>query len=417
MLNIEEIADLHTQWDRYARIHRKVVALDDRAKRCSMYWRLLEEDPSLPAALIGLATSASHPEMAMSFVQRLLELGMRQEFVLKIIAKILRGRPELYPWFERWRKEPGATISAAMIVKDEEHVLGRCLDNILPFVDQCVIVDTGSTDGTVELAESYGVEVVHHPWEDDFAKSRNQSLEYVTSDWVMWIDADEVVEKGSWAEIHAIIKEPGTQAIHLNVVSEYGDGTEVGVTPFPRVWRHDPRCILRWPVYEDISWSLYPLAQRYFRKVVESPHIRILHDGYHIDSPKAAGKSERYRHMMRGRVDKDPRDKYARSHYAAMLRAQGDLGGAATQYEEWMNQYAHSLIVVGDTAAAATFSEFGECLADLGRHDQANVVLTRGEQLVGPSARGESARRYCQPPPPSAGALPVGTTPSDTVAS
>lgn len=83
------------------------------------------------------------------------------------------------------------TISACMIVKNEEKNLPRCLDSIGNLVDEIVVVDTGSTDRTVQIAESYGARIFHSPWRDDFSFHRNESMEHATGDWILRIDADE----------------------------------------------------------------------------------------------------------------------------------------------------------------------------------------------------------------------------------
>jgi len=82
-------------------------------------------------------------------------------------------------------------LSACMMVRDEEANLPRCLESIKGFVDELIVVDTGSTDKTVEIAESFGAKVYHHPWENDFSKHRNQSISYAAGDWLFIIDADE----------------------------------------------------------------------------------------------------------------------------------------------------------------------------------------------------------------------------------
>lgn len=86
------------------------------------------------------------------------------------------------------------TISLCMIVKDEEAVLGRCLDSVKDAVDEIVVVDTGSSDRTREIAEKYTDKVFDFPWQDDFAAARNFSFSKASKDYCMWLDADDVLD-------------------------------------------------------------------------------------------------------------------------------------------------------------------------------------------------------------------------------
>lgn len=85
------------------------------------------------------------------------------------------------------------TISLCMIVKNEEEVLGRCLNSVAQAADEIIIIDTGSTDRTKEIARSYTQKVFSCPWEDDFAAARNSSFSRATMDYCMWLDADDVL--------------------------------------------------------------------------------------------------------------------------------------------------------------------------------------------------------------------------------
>lgn len=85
------------------------------------------------------------------------------------------------------------TLSICMMVKDEEENLKRCLPSLKGLADEIIVVDTGSSDNTINLVKFAGAKVYEHPWEDDFSKHRNQSLSYATSDWVFIVDADEEV--------------------------------------------------------------------------------------------------------------------------------------------------------------------------------------------------------------------------------
>lgn len=88
-----------------------------------------------------------------------------------------------------------STISLCMIVRDEEAVLGRCLDSIKGAVDEIILVDTGSKDATVEIGKGYTDKVFLFPWQDDFSAARNFSFSKASMDYCMWLDADDVVEK------------------------------------------------------------------------------------------------------------------------------------------------------------------------------------------------------------------------------
>ena len=86
-----------------------------------------------------------------------------------------------------------ATISLCMIVKDEEAVLARCLESVGEVADEIVILDTGSTDRTKEVARRYTDRVYDYPWQDDFAAARNASFAKATMDYILWLDADDVL--------------------------------------------------------------------------------------------------------------------------------------------------------------------------------------------------------------------------------
>ena len=94
----------------------------------------------------------------------------------------------------RAKAEKGLTLSLCMIVKDEEEMLPGCLEPLRGFVDEMIVVDTGSSDRTVEIAESFGARVVDFPWNGSFADARNASIEAATGDWIMYLDADEHME-------------------------------------------------------------------------------------------------------------------------------------------------------------------------------------------------------------------------------
>ena len=91
------------------------------------------------------------------------------------------------------------SVSLCMIVKNEEEVLGRCLDSAADLVDEIVIVDTGSTDRTKEIAARYTGKIFDFPWRNDFSAARNESFARASMDYCMWLDADDVLLEGDRA--------------------------------------------------------------------------------------------------------------------------------------------------------------------------------------------------------------------------
>ncbi len=91
-----------------------------------------------------------------------------------------------------------------MIVRDESLVLARCLDGVSVFADEIIVVDTGSVDDTRDIALKYTDKVYDFPWIDDFSAARNVSYSYATMDYVMWLDADDVVDLKNTKRINSL---------------------------------------------------------------------------------------------------------------------------------------------------------------------------------------------------------------------
>ena len=97
-------------------------------------------------------------------------------------------------------------IQAAIIVRDEAEHLERCLSSLDGLVDSAVVIDTGSVDDTVAVAQRHGAVIDHVPWQGDFATPRNRSLDLVDADWVLYIDADEELLPSGPAGDHAALR-------------------------------------------------------------------------------------------------------------------------------------------------------------------------------------------------------------------
>jgi glycosyltransferase involved in cell wall biosynthesis len=103
------------------------------------------------------------------------------------------------------RPMPAPLLSLAMIVKNEARCLARCLQSVRAVVDEIVVVDTGSTDGTVEIAKNFGAKISRFDWVNDFSAARNFALGQASGDWVLVLDADEHASENLAKEIREFI--------------------------------------------------------------------------------------------------------------------------------------------------------------------------------------------------------------------
>ncbi|HEX6512849.1 MAG TPA: glycosyltransferase [Chloroflexota bacterium] len=133
-------------------------------------------------------------------------------------------------------------VSACMIVKDEAANLPRCLQSLAGKVDEVVVVDTGSTDSTPEIARAHGAKLVQFRWRDDFAAARNESTRQASGKWLLWVDADEELMEESPGALRRLCEQgSGLHGFLLscrNLASEDGDiGSEI------KQWRLFPNDI------------------------------------------------------------------------------------------------------------------------------------------------------------------------------
>lgn len=140
-------------------------------------------------------------------------------------------------------------ISAVLITKNEEELLGRCLESVKE-LDEIIICDTGSTDGTLEVAKKYTDKIFFYQWDDSFCRARNSAKSHATGDWILSVDADEMVHDiGAVREAVALAEARNALAVDVKMIAE-NNGQWFW---FPRLFKNDPRVWWEGNIHNHIS--------------------------------------------------------------------------------------------------------------------------------------------------------------------
>ncbi|MEN6468576.1 MAG: glycosyltransferase [Smithella sp.] len=211
------------------------------------------------------------------------------------------------------------TLSLCMIVKNEEKHLVRCLRSVRDVVDEIIIVDTGSTDKTVDIAKVFGAKVFDFPWTGDFSAARNESLKYATGDWILVLDADEAISARDFDELRTLINKRTSSPVAYTIVTrnymnsmrvigwmpnsgQYQEEAGTGWVPSPKV-RLVPRrkdVFFTNPVHELLENSLI------HAKIPVSNCKIIVHHYGKLDMERDAQKGEDYYLMGKIKYESDP---------------------------------------------------------------------------------------------------------------
>lgn len=252
-------------------------------------------------------------------------------------------------------------ISCCMIVKNEEAFLGRCLSSVAPFVDEIIIVDTGSEDRTVEIARAFTEKIYFHPWENDFSKHRNQSISYATGNWILQIDADEELAPGGGDAIRKAIGEaaPDVNFLMVNITDIDQQGRPRATWNFPRVFRNGVGIH-----YEGIVHN-----QVVGKGIAVPCAATIWHYGYYLDEEKMEAKRKRSIPLLLKQLEEDPENVFALYNLANMY-----LG--AKDYKRVIEYAERALRILKKRDVVSTFyislyATFIHSLIKEGRLDEA----------------------------------------------
>lgn len=272
-------------------------------------------------------------------------------------------------------------ISLAMIVKNEESTIARCLESVKPIVDEIIIIDTGSTDRTVEIAKDFGGQVHPFAWRDDFSAARNESLAHCNGEWALIVDADEAIDPLDYEKIKSACTSPFADAYELihrdYMLSSHATTQDMAAVPNESAYaegRHlpfyaDAKALRLAKRYEWLSF-----AGRVHETVGNSleahgksirPLDAVLHHYGKLLKEREEHKAHYYLMLAKRDAEADPDNLAAQFNVLqqALVAGQWELALQAAQAGIKSGKIVHPLVLFGAGAALQQLGRFEEAIA------------------------------------------------------
>jgi len=204
-----------------------------------------------------------------------------------------------------------------MIVKNEERHLGACLDSVYEWIDEIIILDTGSTDNTVDVAKRFKAKIHHHPWKNDFAEARNTALKHAKNPWILQLDADELINQEDipwFFDTYPWVDASGYYLDIHNLKDENSDEVSL-IHRLVRFYKNHPDIYYESAIHESLH---IPKSQ------VKNSPVRIIHKGYNHQTDT---KSKRQRNLaiLRAKLKDDPHNPFLLAYLAQHYQMEGQL--------------------------------------------------------------------------------------------
>jgi len=197
-------------------------------------------------------------------------------------------------------------LTLSMIVKNEERYLRDCLDSVEGVADEIVLVDTGSTDNTIEIAKEHKAKIFNYEWNDDFSSARNFALEQSSGDWILYMDADERLADSSKRDIKNLTMIKSKTAYYCTVKSIDEVNGRPSVMNYVRLFPNDKSIRFTGRIHEQIENSL--IDQNY---TLKDSSIVIEHLGYNLSNEQLKEKAARNLHLLKKEYEKNPSPYFA----------------------------------------------------------------------------------------------------------
>lgn len=264
------------------------------------------------------------------------------------------------------------SISLCMIVKNEADNLPRCLQSVKDIVDEMIIVDTGSTDSTVQIAEAYGAKVFHFPWNGSFSDARNHSLHQASGEWLMIMDADDELEPSGREAVLDLVKDESVDAYFFETISFVGEkpGTDVLKNMNLRLMRNHKGYFFSNPIHEQIYCNI--VAVNPSARIVNKD-IRVFHYGYLNRNIAEHHKRSRNIGLLEKELEAKPGHPFTLFNLGSEYYAMGDNVKAIDYFEQAYARYNPS-----EGFSSHLLLKMVHCYMALGRFDDAMKLACAG---------------------------------------
>ncbi len=303
------------------------------------------------------------------------------------LALLLRqqGRPaEKEPPVEEPPPEPTAVVCAppadrrpkvslCMIVRNEEANLRPCLESVADLVDEVVVVDTGSTDRTKEIAAGFGAKVFDFPWVDDFAAARNESLRQASGEWVFWMDADDRLDAENRARLRRLFASLGAEDVgYVMQCLCLPDPVSQSATMVHhlRLFRNLPAVRWRYRVHEQILPAL-----REHGHTVRFSDMVVHHTGYQ-DPALRARKLRRDLRLLERDHGERPADPFTLFNLGQVYQEQGRTAAAVVLFCRSLERSQPA-----DSITRKLYALLAQCRNRLGQGGEALSACRQGLAL------------------------------------
>lgn len=264
-------------------------------------------------------------------------------------------------------------LTLCMIVRNEEQFIGHCLESARNVVDEIVVVDTGSEDRTVQIAREFGAMVSRFEWNDNYSDARNYAASHARGEWILFLDADEILDPESGKLIRQAVEHPVADAYEL-LFYNYCRGDESApdiVHRACRLYRNRPEYKFEGRIHENIAPSIVAAGG----SVAELDAI-VHHYGYRPDVLDRRQKRERYLALLHAELGEKPGDIYVLYHLGAAYCAENRFEEAIPYLEQLV-----SSIPADHAFAPQSYSRLANAYWAVGCNKDALAVVDRAESM------------------------------------